>query len=58
VIGILERAQEQLRHADVMTTMRRYIHAVGQDQCDAVEKVAGILRPIATKSEAKSQYIN
>jgi integrase len=51
-------AQEQLRHADPMTTMRMYVHTVDQDQRKAVEKVAGILRPNATKAEAKSQYIN
>ena len=50
--------QEQLRHADPMTTMRMYVHKVGHDQREAVEKVAGILRPNATKSEAKSQYVN
>jgi integrase len=51
-------AQEQLRHADPMTTMRMYVHTVGRDQREAVEKVAGILRPNATKSEAKSRYVN
>jgi integrase len=51
-------AQAQLRHADPMTTMRMYVHAVGNDQREAVEKVAGILRPNATKSEAKSRYVN
>jgi len=51
-------AQAQLRHADPMTTMRLYVHAVGKDQREAVEKVAGILRPSATKSEAKSNYVN
>jgi integrase len=51
-------AQEQLRHADPLTTMRMYVHTVGQEQREAVEKVAGILRPNATKSAAKSQYIN
>jgi integrase len=51
-------AQEQLRHTDPMTTMRMYVHTVGQDQRDAVEKVAGILRPNATKSEVKPRYVN
>jgi integrase len=51
-------AQEQLRHADPLTTMRMYVHTVGQEQREAVEKVAGILRPNATESAAKSQYIN
>jgi integrase len=51
-------AQQQLRHADPTTTMRMYVHAMGKDQRDAVEKVAGILRPNATKSEAKSPYVN
>jgi integrase len=51
-------AQAQLRHADPMTTMRMYVHAVGNDQREAVEKVAVILRPNATKSEAKSRYVN
>lgn len=51
-------AQEQLRHADPLTTMRMYVHTLSRDQRDAVEKVAGILRPNATKSEANSQYVN
>lgn len=50
--------QEQLRHADPMTTMRMYVHVVGGDQRRAAEKVAEILRPNAAKSEAKSQFLN
>ena len=51
-------AQEQLRHADPLTTMRTCVNTVGQDQKDAVEKVAGILLPNATKTEANSKYVN
>jgi len=51
-------AQEQLRPADPMTTMRMYVHILARDHRDAVEKVAGILRPNATKSEVKSRYVN
>jgi integrase len=51
-------AQEQLRHADPMTTMRMYVHTVGKEQRDAVEKVAGIMRPNATKPEVNSSYVN
>jgi hypothetical protein len=35
-----------------------YVHTVGKDQRDAVEKVAGILRPNASNSEANPQYVN
>jgi integrase len=50
--------QEQLRHADPMTTMRMYVHVVGGDQRRAAEKVAEILRPNAAKSEVKPLLLN
>ena len=50
--------QEQLRHADPMTTMRMYVHVVGGDQRRAAEKVAEILRPNAAKSEVKPSFLN
>ena len=34
------------------------VRSLSRDQRDAVKKVAGILRPNATKSEANSQYVN
>ncbi|HVB55221.1 MAG TPA: site-specific integrase [Candidatus Acidoferrales bacterium] len=41
-------AQRQLRHSDVMTTMRHYTHILGSEQRDAAEKIAAQLLPVAT----------
>lgn len=41
-------AQRQLRHSDVMTTMRHYAHILGSEQRDAAEKIAVQLLPVAT----------
>lgn len=35
--------QEQLRHADPMTTLRNYTHLIGDERRAAVEKVAGMV---------------
>jgi integrase len=51
-------AQVQLRHADVSTTMRAYVHVLGSEQRDAAEKVARILCPDVAKPERKSVHVN
>jgi integrase len=49
-------AQKQLRHSDVRTTLENYAHVLGDEQRQAAERVAGVLRPDATKTVAsKSQ---
>jgi integrase len=50
--------QEQLRHSDPMTTMRSYVHNVGDDQRRMAERVAEILRPNAGNSQGKSLVLN
>jgi integrase len=40
--------QQQMRHADVKTTLRIYSHVIPQTQRDAMEKVGQSLRPIIT----------
>jgi integrase len=42
-------AQRQLRHADAVTTLRSYAHLVGDEQRQAAERVAEILRPNVAK---------
>jgi len=54
----LKVAQTQLRHADASTTSRYYLHVVGSEQRDAVEKVARILCPDVASSERKSMRVN
>lgn len=49
-------AQRQLRHSDALTTLRNYTHIVGAEQRDAVEKVAGILRPTLATPATNSQW--
>jgi integrase len=48
--------QQQMRHADVRTTLRIYAHAIPQSQRDAMESVGngsiGTVVPIGTKSAA------
>ena len=53
-------AQCQLRHSDMATTMKNYIHVIGDGQRIAVEKVACLLRPDATnatKTEPEVQWV-
>jgi integrase len=53
-------AQRQLRHSDVSTTLGHYTHLIGDEQREAVEKVAEQLRPNAanaTKSEPQPKWI-
>jgi integrase len=50
-------AQRQLRHSDVMTTMRHYAHVLGNEQRDAAEKIAIQLRPDATKCDQKNVQV-
>jgi len=38
-------AQRQLRHSDPLTVLRNYAHIIGQEQREAAERVADILRP-------------
>lgn len=49
-------AQRQLRHSDPMTTLRNYTHIVGAEQREAVERIAGILRPTAAPSKTEVQW--
>ncbi len=52
--------QRQLRHSDVRTTLEHYAHIMGEEQRQAVERVAGILRPDVTKvtkPEAQGKWI-
>jgi integrase len=48
--------QQQMRHADVRTTLRIYAHAIPQSQRDAMELIGqgsiGTVVPIGTKSAA------
>ncbi len=46
--------QQQMRHADVRTTLRVYAHAIPQSQRDAMESLGsiGTVVPIGTKSVA------
>jgi integrase len=50
-------AQRQLRHADPMTTLRNYTHVLGDEQRQAVERVAEILRPDVAKSQKTGEWI-
>jgi integrase len=56
----LKVAQAQLRHADASTTSRYYLHVVGSEQRDAVERVAEMLRlrTDVAKQERKSVSVN
>lgn len=54
----LKTAQEQLRHADPMTTARMYIHSVGDEQRSAAEKAAFILDGSGRKSQPNSILLN
>ena len=49
--------QRQLRHADVMTTMRYYAHVLGDEQRQVAERVAGQLRPDATNATKKDAQV-
>ncbi len=49
-------AQRQLRHSDPMTTLRNYTHIVGAEQREAVEQIAGILRPNAAPQTSESEW--
>ena len=48
--------QQQMRHADVRTTLRVYAHAIPQSQRDAMESIGqgsiGTIVPIGTKPAA------
>lgn len=46
-------AQAQLGHSDIRVTLELYSHVIGDDHRDAVEKVAGILGPVASRGPAK-----
>jgi integrase len=54
----LKLAQTQLRHADASTTARYYLHVLGSEQRDAVEKVARMLCTDVANSERKSVHVN
>jgi integrase len=44
-------AQRQLRHSDPLTVLRNYAHIIGQEQREAAERVADILRPSSATFE-------
>jgi integrase len=50
-------AQRQLRHRDVGTTLGIYAHVLGNEQREASERVAGQLRPDATKATKISSQV-
>jgi len=50
-------AQAQLRHADPRITLGIYSHVIGNSQRDAVEKLAGILRPNAPRLKPDGEWI-
>jgi integrase len=53
-------AMRQLRHSDVRTTLSIYAHVLGDEQRQAAERVAGVLRPDATnatKTDAQVQWV-
>jgi integrase len=54
----LKVAQVQLWHSDAGTTSRYYLHILGSEQREAVEKVARILCTDVAKSERKSATVN
>jgi integrase len=50
--------QEQLRHADPMTTMRMYVHTQSEDQKEAANKFAEVLAASGRKLESNAKYLN
>lgn len=53
-------AQRQLRHSDVRTTLEHYAHVLGDEQRQAAERVAEILRPSVlnvTKLEKQGEWL-
>jgi integrase len=53
-------AQRQLRHSDVRTTLEHYAHIIGDEQRQAAERVARVLRPDATNAtrlEKQSEWL-
>ena len=54
----LKIVQEQLRHADPMTTARMYIHTIGQERREAADLMARDLVTTGRKLNSNANFLN